>query len=153
MAEADAEINIDDDGSVHIYSNNGESLKRSRHDHIFQQLKKSVVSRNNSGTVFVTAGLTPFGMVFPIESARERATMPSVLLASSVFSRVISRASMLTVNTSIAIGIPRTKAECRRGVHLDHLSKGSHKSISNPGQVLPVAKFSLKAHAFGDLEA
>ena len=47
MAEADAEINIDDDGSVHIYSNNGESLKRSRHDHIFQQLKKSVVSRNN----------------------------------------------------------------------------------------------------------
>jgi hypothetical protein len=43
VAEADAEINIDDDGSVHIYSNNGESLKRSRHDHIFQQLKKSVV--------------------------------------------------------------------------------------------------------------
>jgi hypothetical protein len=51
--------------------------------------------------------------------------MPSVLLASSVFSRVISSASMLTVNTSIAIGIPRTKAECRRGVHLDHLSKSS----------------------------
>ena len=78
--------------------------------------------------------------------------MPSVLLASSVFSRVISCASMLTVNTSIAIGIPRTKAECRRGVHLDHLSKGSHKSISNPQQVLPLAKLALEAHAFGDLE-
>ena len=75
--------------------------------------------------------------------------MPSVLLASSVFSRVISCASMLTVNTSIAIGIPRTKAECRRGVHLDHLSKGSHKSISNPEQVLPVAKLAFEAHALG----
>jgi hypothetical protein len=43
VAETDGEINIDDNGSVHIYSNNGESLKRSRHDHIFQQLRKSVV--------------------------------------------------------------------------------------------------------------
>ena len=60
---------------------------------------------------------------------------------------------MFTLNTSIAIGIPRTKAECRRGVHLDHLSKGSHKSISNPEQVLLLAKLALETHAFGDLEA
>ena len=30
VAETGAEINIDDDGSVHIYSNNGESLKRAK---------------------------------------------------------------------------------------------------------------------------
>ncbi len=30
MAETGAEINIEDDGSVHIYSNNGDSLKRAK---------------------------------------------------------------------------------------------------------------------------
>ena len=30
VAETGAEINIEDDGSVHIYSNNGESLKRAK---------------------------------------------------------------------------------------------------------------------------
>ena len=38
-------------------------------------------------------------------------------------------------------------------MHLDHLSKGSPKSISNPEQVLPVAKLPLEAHALGDLKA
>jgi hypothetical protein len=37
-------------------------------------------------------------------------------------------------------------------VHLDHLSKGSHKSISNPQQVLPLAKIRLESYALGDLK-
>jgi hypothetical protein len=37
-------------------------------------------------------------------------------------------------------------------VDLDRLSKGSHKSISNTREALPVAKFALKANALGNLE-
>jgi hypothetical protein len=36
--------------------------------------------------------------------------------------------------------------------NLDHLSKGSHKSISNTQKALPLAKFAFKADALGDLE-
>jgi hypothetical protein len=38
-------------------------------------------------------------------------------------------------------------------VDLDRLGKGSHKSNSNPQQVLRLAKFSLEAHTLGNLEA
>jgi hypothetical protein len=59
---------------------------------------------------------------------------------------------MFTLHTSSAIGIPRTRAQCCRDVDLDRLSKGSHKSISNTREALPVAKFALKANALGNLE-
>jgi hypothetical protein len=59
---------------------------------------------------------------------------------------------MFTLNTSSAIGIPRTRAECRLGVDLDRLSKGGHKSISNTQEGLPLAKVALEAYALGDLK-
>lgn len=42
VAETGAEINIEDDGSVHIYSNNGESLKRAKD--IIQGMTKEVMT-------------------------------------------------------------------------------------------------------------
>jgi hypothetical protein len=58
----------------------------------FQALLVQQLSQlSYSGTVLVTAGLTPCGMVFPIESARERATMPSVLLASSSWASPLAK--------------------------------------------------------------
>ena len=105
MAEADAEINIDNDGSVHIYSNNGESLKRPPRSHLPATEEIGCIAEQFpiQARSLLLLGLRPAGWCFPLKAPRERATMPSVLLASSVFSRVISCASMLTVNTSIAI--------------------------------------------------
>jgi hypothetical protein len=60
---------------------------------------------------------------------------------------------MLTVNELSANGIPRTRAECRRGVDFDRLGRGSYKPISDPQQVFPLAKFALKAGIIGDLES
>jgi hypothetical protein len=42
------------------------------------------------------------------------------------------------------------QTECRRGVDFDRLGKGSHKSISDPQQILPLAKVALEPHALGD---
>ncbi len=50
VAETGAEINIDDDGSVHIYSNNGESLARAKQ--IIQGMTKEIeVGETYQGTV------------------------------------------------------------------------------------------------------
>jgi hypothetical protein len=38
-------------------------------------------------------------------------------------------------------------------VALDRRSKGSHKSISNTQEALPLAKLSPESHTLGDLEA
>jgi polyribonucleotide nucleotidyltransferase len=50
VAETGAEINIDDDGSVHIYSNNGESLARAKQI-IAGMTKEIEVGETYQGTV------------------------------------------------------------------------------------------------------
>ena len=130
VAEADAEINIDDDGSVHIYSNNGESLKRSRHDHIFQQLKKSVVSRKMHGLRYCWAyalrdGVSP--LKAPGKGQRCRAFLSYVLRLQSrylIWLDVHTEYVYRDWNSANKSGVPPGRA-CRP------LSKGSPKSISN----------------------
>ena len=86
------------------------------------------------------AGLTRCGMVFPIESARKRATMPSVLILRPPSS--VALPHLLDVHTEYVY----------RDWNSANKSGASHKSISNPEQVLPLAKLALETHAFGDLE-
>jgi len=64
VAETGAEINIEDDGSVHIYSNNGESLKRAK-DIIAGMTKEIEIGTTYSGTVVSTKEFGAFVEVLP----------------------------------------------------------------------------------------
>ncbi len=64
VAETGAEINIEDDGSVHIYSNNGESLQRAKE--IISGLTKEIeVGEVYNGTVVSTKEFGAFVEVLP----------------------------------------------------------------------------------------
>ncbi len=64
VAETGAEINIEDDGSVHIYSNNGESLKRAK-EIILGMTKEITVGEVYHGTVVSTKEFGAFVEVLP----------------------------------------------------------------------------------------
>lgn len=64
VAETGAEINIEDDGSVHIYSNNGESLQRAK-DIIAGMTKEIEVGTTYNGTVVSTKEFGAFVEVLP----------------------------------------------------------------------------------------
>jgi polyribonucleotide nucleotidyltransferase len=64
VAETGAEINIDDDGSVHIYSNNGESLKRAK-EIILGMTREITVGEIYQGTVVSTKEFGAFVEVLP----------------------------------------------------------------------------------------
>ncbi|XHR28699.1 MAG: polyribonucleotide nucleotidyltransferase [Chthoniobacteraceae bacterium] len=64
VAETGAEINIEDDGSVHIYSNNGESLQRAK-DIIAGMTKEIEVGTTYHGTVVSTKEFGAFVEVLP----------------------------------------------------------------------------------------
>lgn len=64
VAETGAEINIEDDGSVHIYSNNGESLKRAK-EIISGMTKEIEVGETYQGTVVSTKEFGAFVEVLP----------------------------------------------------------------------------------------
>ena len=64
VAETGAEINIDDDGSVHIYSSNGESLARAKQ--IIQGMTKEIeIGETYHGTVVSTKEFGAFVEVLP----------------------------------------------------------------------------------------
>ena len=64
VAETGAEINIEDDGSVHIYSNNGESLKRAK-EIILGMTKEITVGEIYQGTVVSIKEFGAFVEVLP----------------------------------------------------------------------------------------
>jgi len=64
VAETGAEINIEDDGSVHIYSNNGESLQRAK-DIIAGMTKEIEIGTTYNGTVVSTKEFGAFVEVMP----------------------------------------------------------------------------------------
>jgi polyribonucleotide nucleotidyltransferase len=64
VAETGAEINIEDDGSVHIYSNNGESLKRAK-DIIAGMTKEIEIGDMYHGRVVSTKEFGCFVEVLP----------------------------------------------------------------------------------------
>lgn len=64
VAETGAEINIEDDGSVHIYSNNGESLKRAK-EIISGMTKEITVGELYQGTVVSIKEFGAFVEVLP----------------------------------------------------------------------------------------
>ena len=64
VAETGAEINIEDDGSVHIYSNNGESLQRAK-DIIAGMTKEIEIGTTYNGTVVSTKDFGAFVEVMP----------------------------------------------------------------------------------------
>jgi polyribonucleotide nucleotidyltransferase len=64
VAETGAEINIEDDGSVHIYSNSGESLRRAK-EIIFGMTKEITVGELYQGTVVSTKEFGAFVEVLP----------------------------------------------------------------------------------------
>jgi len=64
VAETGAEINIEDDGSVHIYSNNGDSLKRAK-DIILGMTKEISVGEVYQGTVVSIKEFGAFVEVLP----------------------------------------------------------------------------------------
>ena len=64
VAETGAEINIEDDGSVHIYSNNGESLKRAK-EIIAGMTKEITVGETYNGIVVSTKEFGAFVEVLP----------------------------------------------------------------------------------------
>jgi polyribonucleotide nucleotidyltransferase len=64
VAETGAEINIEDDGSVHIYSNNGESLQRAK-DIIQGMTKEIEIGTTYHGTVVSTKEFGAFVEVMP----------------------------------------------------------------------------------------
>ncbi|MFY8216457.1 MAG: S1 RNA-binding domain-containing protein, partial [Chthoniobacterales bacterium] len=64
VAETGAEINIDDDGSVHIYSNNGDSLKRAK-EIITGMTKEIGVGEVYQGTVVSIKEFGAFVEVLP----------------------------------------------------------------------------------------
>jgi polyribonucleotide nucleotidyltransferase len=64
VAETGAEINIEDDGSVHIYSNNGESLKRAK-EIISGMTKEITVGETYQGTVVSIKEFGAFIEVLP----------------------------------------------------------------------------------------
>ncbi|MEI8233411.1 MAG: polyribonucleotide nucleotidyltransferase, partial [Verrucomicrobiota bacterium] len=64
VAETGAEINIEDDGSVHIYSNNGESLQRAK-DIIQGMTKEIEIGTTYHGTVVSTKEFGAFVEVLP----------------------------------------------------------------------------------------
>ncbi|HEY5895510.1 MAG TPA: polyribonucleotide nucleotidyltransferase [Chthoniobacterales bacterium] len=64
VAETGAEINIDDDGSVHIYSNNGESLKRAK-EIITGMTKEIAVGETYQGRVVSIKEFGAFVEVLP----------------------------------------------------------------------------------------
>ncbi len=64
VAETGAEINIEDDGSVHIYSNNGQSLQRAK-DIIQGMTKEIEVGTVYNGTVVSTKDFGAFVEVLP----------------------------------------------------------------------------------------
>lgn len=64
VAETGAEINIEDDGSVHIYSNNGESLKRAK-EIINGMTKEITVGEVYQGTVVSIKEFGAFVEVLP----------------------------------------------------------------------------------------
>ncbi len=64
VAETGAEINIEDDGSVHIYSSNGEALERAKQ--IIQGMTKEItVGETYQGTVVSTKEFGAFVEVLP----------------------------------------------------------------------------------------
>jgi polyribonucleotide nucleotidyltransferase len=64
VAETGAEINIEDDGSVHIYSNSGESLRRAK-EIIVGMTKEITVGEVYQGTVVSTKEFGAFVEVLP----------------------------------------------------------------------------------------
>ena len=64
VAETGAEINIEDDGSVHIYSNNGDSLKRAK-DIILGMTKEISIGEIYQGTVVSIKEFGAFVEVLP----------------------------------------------------------------------------------------
>ena len=64
VAETGAEINIEDDGSIHIYSSSGESLKRAK-EIILGMTKEIVVGEMYQGTVVSTKEFGAFVEVLP----------------------------------------------------------------------------------------
>jgi polyribonucleotide nucleotidyltransferase len=64
VAETGAEINIEDDGSVHIYSNNGESLKRAK-EIISGMTKEITIGEIYQGTVVSIKEFGAFVEVLP----------------------------------------------------------------------------------------
>ena len=64
VAETGAEINIEDDGSVHIYSNNGESLKRAK-EIINGMTKEITIGELYQGTVVSIKEFGAFVEVLP----------------------------------------------------------------------------------------
>jgi polyribonucleotide nucleotidyltransferase len=64
VAETGAEINIEDDGSVHIYSNNGDSLKRAK-EIILGMTKEISVGELYQGTVVSIKEFGAFVEVLP----------------------------------------------------------------------------------------
>jgi polyribonucleotide nucleotidyltransferase len=64
VAETGAEINIEDDGSVHIYSNNGESLKRAK-EIISGMTKEITIGELYQGTVVSIKEFGAFVEVLP----------------------------------------------------------------------------------------
>ena len=64
VAETGAEINIEDDGSVHIYSSSGESLKRAK-EIILGMTKEITVGEVYQGTVVSTKEFGAFVEVLP----------------------------------------------------------------------------------------
>lgn len=64
VAETGAEINIEDDGSVHIYSNNGDSLKRAK-EIILGMTKEITVGELYQGTVVSIKEFGAFVEVLP----------------------------------------------------------------------------------------
>ena len=64
VAETGAEINIEDDGSVHIYSNNGQSLQRAK-DIIRGMTKEIEIGETFNGTVVSTKEFGAFVEVLP----------------------------------------------------------------------------------------
>jgi polyribonucleotide nucleotidyltransferase len=64
VAETGAEINIEDDGSVHIYSSSGESLKRAK-EIILGMTREITVGDVYQGTVVSTKEFGAFVEVFP----------------------------------------------------------------------------------------
>lgn len=64
VAETGAEINIEDDGSVHIYSNNGESLKRAK-EIILGMTREITIGETYQGTVVSIKEFGAFVEVLP----------------------------------------------------------------------------------------
>lgn len=64
VAETGAEINIEDDGSIHIYSNNGESLKRAK-EIINGMTKEISIGEIYQGTVVSIKEFGAFVEVLP----------------------------------------------------------------------------------------